>query len=182
MANSDSPLGFRPVEGNGTTARMRRYQVAAAYTEEIGQFSLVKIVLGYAERWDTVGATAKEILGSAVHNVQSTGALRYVWVYDDPDQTFIAQMDDNSQTTELEYIGNCFAPTSLTVVGSATGISGQEIDGGTEGNASTTNFIQTIGISRRLDNDVTAANTKVHCKIIPLAHVYGVEQPAQVSA
>lgn len=135
MANIDWPSGLRPVNNGkaGTAPQMRPYPKVAGiiyegdilYAAEGG----LKVYNG------TTDAQADNLVGVAAHYVGTaadTGDA--VFVYDDPDQEYICQIDDHSLTTVanvneslLRHASIVYATGNTTTLQSKVEIDGDSI-------------------------------------------------------
>jgi hypothetical protein len=159
MANSDTPMGFKPVRyqnGAAYTGKARVCYVPATNNTRIGLYDLVSPA-GSADasgKYMTVAraaATETDILGSVVgfgetpymafdpddlgQNYLPTATAGYVWVADDPDLLFVCQ-DDASATLTADDIG-LNADIVVADCSTTTGLSAMEISatGATNGTA-----------------------------------------------
>lgn len=133
MANVDFPMGFRPVSNGkaGTAPQMRPYPKLAGL---IYEGELLYMGEGGVKTYNgTTDANADNIIGVAAHYAgtdASTG--EGVFVYDDPDQEFLVQLDDASVSTVAD--ANASLLRHAGIVGGITGNtttlqSKQELDG-----------------------------------------------------
>ena len=177
MANTDTPLGLRPVTGGkaGTTPQLHEYTLATSTT----------IFQGTPVALDTSGlivaylantTDAQKLVGVAsAHRTASQTIL----VYDDPDQEFEIQSDDNSVTNAGSLRGVNFTmitPTSgnttnLQSIAELDGSSGLAINTGT-----TVRPLKGLRFSQEIQNDLTSfTNIKVVVKFNPRNHIYAGE-------
>lgn len=150
MANPDASFGFRPYQAqSGTPGRVGKYSISSAYNTAIFQGDLVKLsgTGGYGRGFVNVATgNTDQITGSfagceytatdgsvvrknnwVASTATKSGTPIWAYVYDDPNQLFIAQCDG---TTVVTDIGE-FAGVVTTNAGNATtGISGQEVSTG----------------------------------------------------
>lgn len=100
MANTDWPSGLRPVNNGkaGTAPQMRPYPKLAGiiYENDILYMGEGGVVVYNG----TTDANADNLIGVAAHYVGTAADTgEAVFVYDDPDQEYICQIDDHSLTT-----------------------------------------------------------------------------------
>lgn len=146
MANTDTPLGFRPYRhrGGGVSGRTNEYKIADAYSTSIyrgdavilssgvlniaaeNSATLVGIFAGCRYR-DTTGATVWSPYwpaSTSTYNSEGATAL----VYDDPMQSYYCQTDTGTAYVDATHKGNVY-DIELDHSGSTTtGNSGMEID------------------------------------------------------
>ena len=85
MANLNRPNGFKPA---APIYEKRKYTVAASQTIAVGD--LVEL---YTDGYVIIAtATSAKILGAAATPVTSSSAGDAIWVYDNPNQVYVAQI------------------------------------------------------------------------------------------
>lgn len=178
MANPNDPNGFKPVRGVGGSAcfRTNRYFVSSAYTAIIGVGAMVQRADGYVK---VVVAEPTEVLGvSAEYLASSTGG--WISVYDEPTQWFEVQVDDNTDTTELGYVGNCFKMLGTNASNSTTLHSKQQLDGSSAAAyAASITFLHSMGISKKIGNDAATSWTRLHVMVAPVVNIHANQTPTE---
>lgn len=151
MANPDASFGFRPftVGTGGVPARVGKYTLSSAYNTALFQGDTVKSsgtgLFGRANVNISTGNT-DQLLGIfcgvqytatdgsvvfknnwVASTATKTGTPIWAFVWDDPNQLFIAQCDGTTVVTDI----GAWAGVVTTNAGNATtGISGQEVSTG----------------------------------------------------
>lgn len=138
MANVDAPRGLAPWNGNGKPPRLRKY--LAGTTTSIGRGDVVALATnGRIHRIATTTGSARIVGVAANYNATPASGVTTpaeVWVYDDPQQIFVAQDDGDSATPSQAVVGATFAMI-LGAPNTLTGQSIQEIDASASGTATT---------------------------------------------
>lgn len=95
MANRDAPFGFRPAQTkHGGPPRLNKYEFSGEATAIYPGDLLVLEADGQVAVIASTPSTEEPLLGAAANYIAaSTAAGTAVYVYDDPDQVFIAQHD-----------------------------------------------------------------------------------------
>lgn len=176
MANVDRVNGFRPVRhlnGSPYNGQVREYVVLAADSTALFVGDLVKLT-GAADTDGratvTQAAAGDTVVGVVVgfgvnpDNLNITyrpaSTLRTVMVADSPDIIFEAQADETLAAASVGLNANFVVGTGNT----ATGASGMEVDTSTAATTATLP-LKILGFSRRVDNEVGAADAKVEVMI-----------------
>ncbi len=172
MANLDHPSGFRPVSNGiaGTAPRITEY--TALTNILIGEGDLVGInTTGLVIAYTTTDADAGDVLGVAAHPLAAAQTDRSLLVYDDPEQTYEAQVDDATLTNASLYLFKYFDIVK-TAANGTTLQSKQEIDGNTGTAAlAAANAVQIVGRSKAINNEADVSFTRYICRIVPQAHI-----------
>lgn len=182
MANVNAPNGFSLVktQDGHMTAKISRYFVAAADATAIGIGSAVKLTGGGSDPTGdslivTLAAPGNTIVGVVVgfqfdpnnlmqkHRAASTAA-RYVYVADDPESIFEAQINGNFVAAD---VGKNFDMTTDTV-NATTGNSAAQIDYATKGTVATLGW-QVVGLATTQKN---AFGTNARVLVRPNLHQY----------
>jgi lipopolysaccharide export system protein LptA len=155
MANIDDAFGFIPELTDGKQARVTRYPKLAGVAIYAGD-----IVIVQATGDVTVGAATGQILGVAAETVAAAGTT--IAVYDDPDQTFVAQI---STAAAADVFLN--ANTVVTAGDATLGQSKQSLNGTM---AVTATFQwKVLGLSAEPNN---AWGAYARVKVRPNEHVF----------
>lgn len=186
MANSNTPMGLRPVahrNGAPYNGAATRYYVPASdgtalyigdpvvvggTADANGIMSVVKAtaaggayMLGPVVAVDPVEGAGAGGRDSTVYRAASTE--RYVWVADDPDLVFEIQEDAVGGALAVADVG--LNADWIAGTGSAiTGLSGAMLDTSTKATTATLQ-LRILGFSQRVDNEVGVANAKVRVSI-----------------
>jgi len=181
MANVDWPCGFRPVTNGkaGTAPRMRPYPKLAGLIYE-GEL-LYMGEGGVATHNGTTDVNAQNIIGVAAHycaTAADTGDA--VFVYDDPDQEFVVQLDGHPLTNTAAVnasIGRYFSITGGVTGNTTTLQSKQQLTGAGTSIWLVDHIIQNVRLWKSQDNEVSAttaigSNLNLVCKISHYSHVF----------
>lgn len=182
MANVDWPCGLRPV-GNGkggTAPRLRPYPKIAGTVFE-GDI-LYMAEGGVAAADGTTDAQAQNIIGVAANYAATavdTGDA--VYVYDDPDQEFVAQLDDHSISTvaNMNHALGRYSEITGGGTGNATTLQSKvELDGSSITSIWLVDFLCQIVRPWNAednflsDNTTLGTNLSVVVKIVDRCHVF----------
>jgi len=181
MANPDASFGFRPYQAQGgISGRVGKYSISSAYGTALFQGDTVKLsgTGGYGRGFVNISTTNTDQIvgifagceyvasdGSVVRKnnwVASTatksGTPIWAYVYDDPNQLFIAQCDGTTVVTDI----GTFCGVVTTNAGNATtGISGQEVSTG-QGSETTMMIVRLIDAQDALPCRNAAGNQDVY--------------------
>lgn len=172
MANIDWPSGLRPVSNGvaGTTPRLRPYNKLAGIIYE-GDI-LYAGEGGVAVYNGTTDANADNLIGVAAHYA-GTDAGQEVFVYDDPDQEYLVQVDDASISTttnlndaRLRHAGIVYATGNTTTLQSKV-----ELDGSGITNVWTLDLPLLVVRPWVADDNELGANIKLVVKIDHRSHI-----------
>ena len=175
--NTDFPRGFRAVSNGtaGTAPRLNEYTVAAATVpgeDDIVALNASALVIVYT----TTDAVAGDLIGVAAHPGTAAGKIL---VYDDPEQLFEAQLDDNTVTATVDFLGKLFGVVKGTA-STVTLQSIQEIDGSASsslfGTLATQVYpLQPVRKSGAVNNFLASGDTwtSLIVRIHPAAHLLG---------
>lgn len=186
MANTSRIVGFRPVYHlQGARIQSRKYFIPSTDGTAVFPGDVVKMA-GSADVppsgfMDTPGANATVQLAAAgdavigvvagfmpdplnlnvANQARAASTNRYVWVYDDPFIVFEAEVSNGTLTNvDMQLNANhaVGSPNATTSTSAAT------IDAGTKATTATLTF-KLLTFSSRIDNDDTAASSKVYVLI-----------------
>ena len=170
MANIDTPVGMWPSLGTGgsTTPRVRKYQVAAGVTTNIGQGSPVILHNNGVHPLVLAGSTA--IIGVAQnHWVSGTSESYDIFVFDDPKQIFTIQAAN--ATFSATAIGNNYSFVAASLAMNTTTLRSKgELDGDTGnhffGSTSTAGNrpLRLVAISTQIEKN-EAGSSWVGCEV-----------------
>jgi len=184
MANVDSYYGFKPVGkvgGNPNNGAMSEYAIKTDYATAMYQGDCVKFASGYINV-ASAGDAGLMVMGGLKYDDSSTNKPTFknhfdgtalgtttgvVFLYDDPYQTYEAQCDTGTASTQAMVGTYCDFEADHSG-NSTTGISGQEVDCGTSG-TSVLNF-KILGHVQTPSNAI-GTNADVHGFIAEPAHV-----------
>lgn len=181
--NLNTPFGFRPIQaphGGGVYGRLSAYEIPSAHAENIFTGDLVAMS-GTGRRIVVATVATGAIVGSfqGVRYTNSLGEVKFMpyWptgtvatglhpgqnpeaiVADDPNQLFVAQVDDSTGLAEGDV-----GETMDFVAGAgntATGLSGHQLD---KSSADVNQQLRILGLAR-LPNNAYGQYAKAICKI-----------------
>lgn len=184
MANANTPMGLKPVRyfnGAPWTGQARRYQIAASYGYAIGIGTCVD--LAGSSSADGVTPTVARVTAGAtypilgvvvalepnptdltsLHFVASTATARYVYVVDDPNVIFEAQVAGTSTIGYADVGLNTYLVDGSPVVNATTGVDTATLYATPSADA--TYQLLIMGAVDRPDNDISVAYGKFEVMI-----------------
>jgi len=118
MANTNAPWGLRAItDPSGTTPIPHKYTAAGSIALYPGQIVQISTAGDTIEAATTTGIAAKRMIGVMSHYLAAATVVRDVWIYDNPEQEYEAQMDAASVTIG---IGLNYVVTSLSAASTTT--------------------------------------------------------------
>jgi hypothetical protein len=177
MANTDAPIGLRPVRyasGAPYNGAANKYYIPSTDTtnvfigdpvrlagsgDTLANYATVALTtpstastgksIGVVVGFDPVeGVTTPNLNGS----YRAASTAMYAWVADDPDLIFEAQEDSVGNNLSAADIGNNVNFTSATSGSTTFGLSGVEIDSSSK--ATTAKQLKLVGLVNRPGNDL----------------------------
>ncbi len=171
MANSNAPMGLRPVRylsGSPYNGATNRYYVPSSDSTAIYIGGLVKPA-GSADANGVMSVTGNVSTGNAVVGVvvgvqpvtadstiyRAASTERYVYVADDPNLIFEIQEDSVGGALAVTAVGNSADITGFTGGSTTTGLSSLLLDSSTAtASGDGTEDVLVVGLVQRPDNEI----------------------------